>query len=193
MNIPNINSSGTGISIPSNVQWAIGVDGVYTKIIPSAYRPRVVYRLGDGTVHPEGWENIDGNKYLDFYLPAYQNMTDIDLNDLANYVYKDSLTGSAYLPSGTTSERSDSPISGMVRFNTELNRMEMYDLDGWREVGGGQFTGSLEDTKPLIYTSKVVTEDTTIPNGQNVLAIDSITIEDGVTLILEDQVIMKVV
>ena len=31
--------------------------------------PNVVYRVGDGTVHPEGWDNVLDNEYLDFYLP----------------------------------------------------------------------------------------------------------------------------
>jgi len=58
----------TQINIPSNVQYAIGVDGINVKILPAGTSPNVVYRIGDGTVHPEGWENIDGNKYLDFYI-----------------------------------------------------------------------------------------------------------------------------
>lgn len=57
---------------------------------------------------------------------------------------------------------------------------------------GGQFTGG-GITKPLIYTSKIVTEDTTIVNGTNALAIDTLEVADGVTLTLEDEVVMKVV
>jgi len=60
--------SGAEIRIPPNVQYAIGVDGINTKVLPIGSTPNVVYRIGDGTTHPEGWENIDGNKYLDFYI-----------------------------------------------------------------------------------------------------------------------------
>jgi len=68
-NYPN-SSSKSEVLIPPNVQYAISVDGVYQKVLPPQSNPYVVYRIGDGTVHPEGWENITGNKYLDFYLPA---------------------------------------------------------------------------------------------------------------------------
>jgi len=68
-NYPNSNSE-SEVLMPPNVQYAISVDGVYNKVLPPQSNPYVVYRIGDGTVHPEGWENITGNKYLDFYLPA---------------------------------------------------------------------------------------------------------------------------
>lgn len=68
-NYPQTDNS-TSITIPPNVQYAIGVDGINTKVLPAGSTPTVVYRIGDGTVHPEGWENIDGNKYLDFYISA---------------------------------------------------------------------------------------------------------------------------
>jgi len=60
--------SGKEIRIPPNVQYTIGVDGIFTKVLPAGNTPNVVYRIGDGTDHPEGWENIEGNKYLDFYI-----------------------------------------------------------------------------------------------------------------------------
>lgn len=68
-NFPNIGSSNS-ITIPSDVQYAIGADGINVKVLPSGSAPNVVYRIGDGTVHPEGWDNVDGNKYLDFYITA---------------------------------------------------------------------------------------------------------------------------
>jgi hypothetical protein len=46
----------------------INVDGVNVKIVPIGTDPNVVYRVGDGTPHPEGWDNVVGQKYLDFYL-----------------------------------------------------------------------------------------------------------------------------
>lgn len=67
MNIPNI-SNEDEVLIPPNVQYAIGVDGINTKILPAGSSPQVVYRIGDGTIHPDGFDNIDGNKYLDFYI-----------------------------------------------------------------------------------------------------------------------------
>lgn len=61
-------SNGSTITIPPEVQYAIGVDGINVKVLPAGTSPNVVYRIGDGTVHPEGWDNVSGNKYLDFYV-----------------------------------------------------------------------------------------------------------------------------
>lgn len=61
-------SDGSSITIPSDVQYAIGVDGINVKVLPAGSTPNVVYRIGDGTTHPEGFDNVDGNKYLDFYI-----------------------------------------------------------------------------------------------------------------------------
>jgi len=66
-NYPNSNSE-SEVLIPPNVQYAISVDGINNKTLPDGTTPYVVYRIGDGTIHPEGWENILGNKYLDFYM-----------------------------------------------------------------------------------------------------------------------------
>jgi len=46
----------------------IHVDGTNTKVMPAGTPPSVVYRIGDGTEHDEGWDNVDGEEYLDFYL-----------------------------------------------------------------------------------------------------------------------------
>lgn len=69
-NTPITVNGSENIKIPSDVQYAISVDGINVKVLPAGTPPNVVYRIGDGTVHPEGWDNTDGNKYLDFYVSA---------------------------------------------------------------------------------------------------------------------------
>ena len=46
----------------------INVDGTNVKVLPAGTPPTVVYRVGDGTVHEEGWDNVEGEQYLDFYV-----------------------------------------------------------------------------------------------------------------------------
>ena len=46
----------------------INVDGTNVKVLPAGTPPTVVYRVGDGTVHEEGWDNVEGEQYLDFYI-----------------------------------------------------------------------------------------------------------------------------
>lgn len=50
-------------------------------------------------------------------------------------VSKDSSTGSAKIPSGTTSERPASPQAGMFRHNTTTNRFEGYNNGSWTKIG----------------------------------------------------------
>ena len=103
----------------------------------------------------------------------------------------DSATGSAAIPSGTTAERSMTPITGMLRFNTELNRMEMYDLDNWREVGGGQLLGTT-DEKAIGYLAQSTGEELVVKAGTNAFSVDSIIVEYGGSITVEDDAVYKV-
>ena len=38
------------------------------------------------------------------------------------------------LPSGTTAQRPSSPAEGMTRYNTDLDKMEVYVNDAWQTV-----------------------------------------------------------
>ena len=106
-------------------------------------------------------------------------------------VEKDSDTGSAKVPAGTTAERTAVPVPGMLRFNTELNRMEMYDLDNWREVGGGQLLGTT-DERAICYLAQGTGEELVVKAGTNAFSVGSITVEDGGSITVEDNAIYKV-
>ena len=41
-------------------------------------------------------------------------------------------TGNFTLPRGTTAQRPGSPVAGMVRFNTDINQIEIYENGSWR-------------------------------------------------------------
>ena len=44
-------------------------------------------------------------------------------------------TGYIQLPVGTTAQRPISPVAGMIRFNTSLGYVEIYNTtDGWIEL-----------------------------------------------------------
>ena len=51
-------------------------------------------------------------------------------------VAKDSDTGSATLPTGTTAQRSAVPVAGALRFNSTLMQFEGYNGTKWDTVGG---------------------------------------------------------
>lgn len=50
-------------------------------------------------------------------------------------VYKSSLTGSAFLPAGTTGERDAVPAIGCIRYNVPLQQWEGFGGSGWIAIG----------------------------------------------------------
>jgi len=43
-------------------------------------------------------------------------------------------TGYIQVPTGSESQRPETPESGYIRFNTDFNKFEMYDGDVWKIV-----------------------------------------------------------
>ena len=100
--------------------------------------------------------------------------------DPSKIVSKDSPTGAAYIPSGTTLERPLAPVSGYLRYNTDLVSMEAYSNGAWGSVGGGA-TGGGQD-RVFNLNDQIVTTNYTIPVGQNAVSAGDITIASGVTV-----------
>lgn len=63
-----LDSSATLDKVSTATLNQINVDGVNVKVMPAGTSPNVVYRVGDGTAHPEGWDNVVDEQYLDFYV-----------------------------------------------------------------------------------------------------------------------------
>ena len=59
---------------------------------------------------------------------------DSELENLTSGEFTD--TGALLLPNGTTAERPDSPIEGMIRYNTDLNVLEYYTGTTWTVYTG---------------------------------------------------------
>lgn len=94
-------------------------------------------------------------------------------------VLKDSSTGAAYLPAGTTGERPGSPSAGYFRYNSSLTRFEGYNGSNWGSVGGA--TGGGNDQ--IFYENgQTVTANYTITSGTNAMSAGDITINTGVTV-----------
>ena len=53
------------------------------------------------------------------------------------------LTGSAYMPKGTTAQRDGTPQAGMLRFNTTEEEFEGYNGSEWAAVGGAGLIGEI--------------------------------------------------
>ena len=94
-------------------------------------------------------------------------------------VLKDSSTGAAYLPAGTTAQRPGSPGAGYFRYNSSLTRFEGYNGSSWGSVGGA--TGGGNDQ--IFYENgQTVTSDYTVGATVNAMSAGPITINTGVTV-----------
>lgn len=89
-------------------------------------------------------------------------------------------TGQLDLPAGTTAQRSGSPNSGMIRFNTTLGQFEGYNGTAWGQLGGGA-TGGGSDAV-FLENGQTVTADYTLSTGKNAVSAGPVTVNAGVTV-----------
>lgn len=101
---------------------------------------------------------------------------------ITDVVVKDSDTGSAQLPAGTTAERSANG-AGKVRFNTTVGRAEINSGTSWGSLGGASGGGA---DAVFYLNDQTVNNSYTIPAGQNAMSSGPITIADGVVVSISD-------
>ncbi len=89
-------------------------------------------------------------------------------------------TGQLDLPAGTTAQRSGSPNSGMIRFNTTLSTFEGYNGTAWGSIGGGATGGGSDDV--FYENGQTVTTNYTLTTSKNAVSAGPITINSGVTV-----------
>ena len=87
------------------------------------------------------------------------------------------------IPAGTTAQRPASAITGMIRYNSEIDSFEGYD-GSWGSLGGGA-TGSGTD-KIFILNEQTVNSSYTIPDAHNATSCGPITITTGVEVVIGD-------
>jgi len=145
--------------------------------------------IGNGTTPPttptEVKENLSINNIdntSDANKPvSIATQTALDLkSDITTTVTKDSSTGAAHLPSGTTAQRPASPSFGDTRANSTTLLPEWWDGTAWSSMGGGA-TGAVSN--PVFYENDItVTGDYTITTNKNAMSAGPITINNGVTV-----------
>ena len=94
-------------------------------------------------------------------------------------VSKDSDTGAASMPTGTTAQRPSGAV-GMFRHNSTLDKFEGYNDGAWGELGGG---GPSLGVDSIIRTNgNTISENITIPANTNGMSAGPITIANGNTV-----------
>jgi hypothetical protein len=89
-------------------------------------------------------------------------------------------TGQLDVPAGTTAQRSGSPNSGMIRFNTTLSTFEGYNGTAWGSIGGGATGGGSDDV--FYENGQTVGTSYTLTTNKNAVSAGPITINSGVTV-----------
>jgi hypothetical protein len=89
-------------------------------------------------------------------------------------------TGQVALPVGTTGQRSATPLSGMIRYNTTFGQYEGYSASGWSQIGGGA-TGGGGDTV-FVENGRTVTTNYTLSTNKNAESVGPITVNSGITV-----------
>lgn len=74
----------------------------------------------------------------------------------------------------------DSPIIGMIRYNSTNSAFEGYGASGWAGIGGGA-TGAGGD-EVFILNSQIITTSYTIPSGKNASSTGPLTVNGSVTI-----------
>lgn len=124
-----------------------------------------------------GLGNVDNTADLDKPISTAQQAA-LDLK-----VSKDSNTGAASLPAGTTAQR-PTGAAGKMRFNSTLNQFEGHNGTAWGTVGGGA-TGA-PGNYVFNLNDQNVTGNYAIPAGKNALTAGPIMINNGVEVTIPD-------
>jgi hypothetical protein len=163
--IPLSIQAGTSTSLSLNV--VLPITGTTSN--PVVMKARVKASSVTGTVSLNSFDSV----LITQSATAIDNKFKVD---------KDSDTGAALLPMGTTAQR---PAAGAskLRFNTDLAKFEGHNGTAWGSLGGA--TGGGNDA--VFYVNgQTVTANYTIPSGQNAMSAGPITIADGVTVTISD-------
>jgi len=98
----------------------------------------------------------------------------------ATAVTKDTQTGGAYIPTGTTAERPAAPVYGQQRANSTLNSQEWWNGTAWVPMGGGATGGA---GNGFVYENDIhVTEDYTLTDNKNGMSAGPIIVDNGVSV-----------
>lgn len=86
-------------------------------------------------------------------------------------------TGFFRLPSGTTAQRPGAPLNGMMRFNTDTSKTEVYLNAVWRNqalLDGDTFTGAVS-VPSLIVSAETANRIASLDGSKNIKSLDTAT------------------
>lgn len=117
----------------------------------------------------------------------------IDMIPANNLIRINTLGGAVVLPSGNTAQRPTANIAGTIRYNTDLNTYENWDVSEvrWRPLYGA--TGGNDGNRIFFENQTNVSSDYTISTGFNAGTFGPITLNSGVTVTIPANSVWTVV
>lgn len=94
-------------------------------------------------------------------------------------VPRDSTTGAAAIPAGSTAQR-PTGAAGSFRFNSTLGKFEGHNGTTWGSVGGGATGGGADAA--FVENDQVITTSYTLTSGKNAMSTGPVTVNSGVTV-----------
>ena len=86
-------------------------------------------------------------------------------------------TGQINLPAGTVGQRSGSPTTGMIRYNSTYAQFEGYYSATWSQIGGGATGGGGDQI--FVENGVTVTTSYTLTTSKNAMSVGPITVNSG--------------
>ena len=147
--------------------------------------------IGDGSSAPSNSTTVKVNLNLDNVDNTSDLNKPISTAQAAGLVGKDSQTGAAHIPTGTTAQRPVSPTYGDQRANSTIGKMEWWNGSNWVPTGGGATGGGSDSV--FIENGQTVTTDYTITSGNNAGTFGPVTIASGVTVTIPSGSVWSIV
>ena len=98
---------------------------------------------------------------------------------LADYVKQTNLVGEAKLPSGSTADRTASPLAGHIRFNTDNFEFEGYDGSTWSNFSAGS---GAQTVPSYIETPTTLTTDLNVRTNYNAAIVGPVAVDSTTTI-----------
>ena len=128
-----------------------------------------------------GLGNVDNTSDLNKPIST-DTQAALDLkSNITTTVTKDSSTGAAAMPTGTTAQRPVAPSYGNMRINSTTGEPEWWNGTWWGSIGSGQMYGTTQ-TKGIFYNSTTINEDVTVLANTNGLSAGPIEVGTGFTV-----------
>lgn len=193
-------TAASALSVAADAETvALNIDAKATQALATADAANATANTAQSTTntHVARTDNPHSTTKAQVGLGNVDNTSDADkpvstaqLAALNLKVSKDSNTGAAELPVGSTAQR-PAGAAGKMRFNSTLNQFEGHNGTAWGTVGGGA-TGA-PGNYVFNLNDQNVTGDYTIPAGKNAVTAGPITVNNGVTVTVSDGVTWTVV